>query len=68
MKYTHIDSKEQSTTFNSIGFEKMDYGEKLAVNHNMLKELLQVVDSKILEKKLQQSRRSREKNEENRES
>ena len=60
MKYTDIVSKNQSTTFHSVGFEKMDYGEKLAVNHNMLKELLQVVDSKILEKKLQSSRKSRE--------
>ena len=52
-EYEHlsVSNKNEASTCYSPDHDSMDYGEKLTANHNMLKDLLQIVDSKIANKK-----------------
>ena len=50
-EYLSGSGKNEGSTSHCPDFDSMDYGEKLTANHNMLKDLLQIVDSKIAHKK-----------------
>lgn len=59
----HYNGKDDNSTLNSPSFDELDYGEKLIANHNILKDLILVVDNKIAGKLAKKSKLLQQKEE-----